>query len=86
VAIVVIYIWVAPEWALRKQILEELCVFALFCIDMVVFFYRDGFRAAAHSDAEPCAEEERLAEDKVAWVTEPDQAYFGYLEAPSFTV
>jgi hypothetical protein len=84
VAVVTIYVWVVPTWTFLAQLLEELCIFALFCIDVAVFFYRDGFRTAGHPEDMPCVMQEPNVEEKVIWVTEPDQSYFGYLAAPSF--
>jgi hypothetical protein len=81
VLIVAAYVWIAPAWPLRKQLLEELCILALFAIDMHVFFYRESFRTATTRRPPPRAREEAHTDESVAWIAEPDRAYFAYLSA-----
>jgi hypothetical protein len=84
VSIVAAYVWIVPAWPLRKQLLEELCILALFALDMYVFFYRDSLRSAPNPRPAPSTHEQSHTDQIVALVTEPDDAYFAYLSPPSF--
>jgi hypothetical protein len=84
VATVSLYVWISPTWQLRKQLLEELCLVALFSLDMYMFTYRNNVRSDIGQDELLQTQEETLAEETMIWLTEPDNAYFAYLSHSPF--
>jgi hypothetical protein len=79
VSIVAAYVWLIESWPGRKRVLEELCIFARFGIDICVFFSRNKFRIALEPEEIPSPQDDRFKDKTVIWLAEPEYAYYAYM-------
>jgi hypothetical protein len=79
------FIVIMPSWTLRKKLIEEAFILALFAIDIAVFFYRREHEPAQDQNSDMGVNEEGdLDDSKMVYLMEPDDPFFAYLNRPQF--
>jgi hypothetical protein len=76
VSIVAASAWLMGSWPFRTRVLEELCILALFGIDIWVFLYRNKFCIALEPEEVATPQDDRLKDETVIWLAGPANAQY----------